>query len=81
MPPFHLMKPVLVKDDLRHIIDSPTKALKLLSKIEIRQEVTDRKERIDTLQSFKIDGLSALLKEDVEELAKTSPTWHGWSKI
>jgi len=81
VPPFHLLKPVLVKADLRHIIDSPTKALKLLSKIETRRQVTDRKERINALQSFTIDGLSALLKEDVLEIASAAPTWHGWSKI
>ena len=72
---------MLVKADLRHIIDSPKKVLKLLSKIETRKEVHSKKQRIDVLQSFKIDGLSALLKEQVEEVETPAPTWHGWSKI
>ena len=66
-----MMKSILVADDLRHIIDTPTlvttpvKALKLISKIETKVEMKSLKERIDNLESFKIDGVSALQTENV----------------
>ena len=30
VPPFHLMKTILVADDLRHVIDTPVNALRLI---------------------------------------------------
>lgn len=75
VPPFHMMKSILVADDLRHIIDTPVKALKLISKIETKVEMKSLKERIDNLESFKIDGVSALQTENV---VKSSRPWHGW---
>ena len=49
VPPFHMLKPVVVPDDLRHIIDTPVKALKLLSKIETKAEMKNIKDRLENL--------------------------------
>ena len=49
VPPFHLLKPIVISDDLRHIIDTPVKALQLISKIETRAEIKNKKDRLDNL--------------------------------
>ena len=75
VPPFHMLKKIQVADDLRHIIDTPAKALEFIYKIETKYEIKSLRERIENLQSFKIDGVSTLPKD---EIIKTSRPWHGW---
>ena len=79
VPPFHLLKPVQVSDDLRHIVDTPVNALKLISKMETKPDMNSKKERLDNLQSFMIDDSSTLPKGELP--VDATPNWHKWSKI
>jgi hypothetical protein len=44
-----MLKPVQVSDDLRHVVDTPVNALKLISKMETKPDVNSKKERLDNL--------------------------------